>query len=77
MQSLFRRQKILVFLAFVETYLHLPPKSIPKTSRRQIQMGMGLVMSTSSQSSYSNSWKYSPPVVRIRGVDTPLVGVLT
>ena len=74
-QSLFRRQKILVFLAFVETYL--PPKSIPKTSRRQIQMGMGLVMSTSSQSSYSNSWKYSPPVVRIRGVDTPLVGVLT
>ena len=40
-------------------------------------MGMGLVMSTSSQSSYSNSWKYSPPVVRILGVDTPLVGVLT
>ena len=40
-------------------------------------MGMGLVMSTSSQSWYSNSWKYSPPVVLIRGVDTPRVGVLT
>merc|ERR1719342_649956 len=57
--------------------MNAPPKSIPKTSKRQIQRGTGFVMSTSSQSSYSNSWKNSPPVVLILGVDTPLVGVET
>ena len=54
-----------------------PPKRMPNISKRQIQIGMGLVISTSSQSSYSNSCSNSPPVVLILGVETPLVGVDT
>ena len=38
-----------------------PPKSTEAMRTMQIQSGTGLVMSTSSQSSYSNSWKNSPP----------------
>ena len=38
-----------------------PPKSTEAMRTMQIQSGTGLVISTSSQSSYSNSWKNSPP----------------
>ena len=42
-------------------FLLSPPNRIENTRRRQIHKGTGRVISTSSQSSYSNSWKNSPP----------------